>query len=321
MLSTFGDLLALVGFFVLGLLVWAAFSPFETLGWWAGWFGDTIYAEEFPSDGLVRAVRPNADSYIIFFSGVGRVSGETLSYREREFLRRLAVALPRTVVIDDIFPYSVNNLPLTGQPFFWWIWRWALRRKLNGPQLAGYLINVRNIWQVAVSLDKRYGPIYNQSMAEVILHGLLRYDYDVAGAAPVYIIGYSGAAQMAIGAVTYLREWIQGPVYVISLGGIFSSDPGLLAVDQVYHLSGTADRAQISSYILPGRWPLFVTSEWNRARRQRKITAINVGPIGHTGSGGYLDAKSELADGTSFVDKTVGTIAEIVHRNVVARHI
>jgi hypothetical protein len=154
----FSDLATYIGLFILGILVWAAMSPLETLGWWAGWFGDRIYHDDLPShDGLVRSVRPNANSYILFVSGVGRVSGETFSRREQEFLRRLAVALPQAVVIDDIFPYSVNNLALTGQPFFARIWRWAFRRKLHGPQLAGYLINLRNIWQVLISADNGMG--------------------------------------------------------------------------------------------------------------------------------------------------------------------
>ncbi len=106
-----------------------------------------------------------------FLSGIGRVSGQTLSYREQDFLRHLSVALPNAVIIDDIFPYSVNNLALTGQPFFGRLWRWALRRKLDGPALAGMLINVRNTFQCLISLDHRYGPIYNQATAEVILHG------------------------------------------------------------------------------------------------------------------------------------------------------
>ena len=295
-----------------GLLVWAALSPFETLGWWAGWFGDQMYQDNLPSDGLVRAVRPNADRYILFLSGVGRVSGETFSRREQGFLQRLAQALPQAVIIDDIFPYSVNNLSLTGQPFFARLWRWALRCKLDGPAVAGYLINVRNIWQVLVSVDRRYGPIYNQAMAEVLLHSLLRYHYDPASNAPVYLIGYSGAGQMAVGAVTYLREWIRGPIYVISLGGIFGSDPGVLAANRIYHLYGDRDKAHKLSAIAPGRWSIFPTSEWNRARRQGLIRFINMGPMGHTGVGGYLDNKTRLPDGTIYLDKTVQVVADIV---------
>lgn len=314
MVQTFGELLTYFGLIILGILAWAAISPLETLGWWAGWFGDEIYHDEVPPDGPVRVARPDATSYILFLSGVGRVSSETFSRREQEFLRRLAVALPHAVVIDDIFPYSVNNLPLTGQPFFARIWRWAFRRKLHGPQLAGYLINIRNIWQVLISADKRYGPIFNQAVAQVFLHALLRYNYDPAGDRPVYVIGYSGAGQMAVGCAQYLREWVQGPVYIISLGGVFDSDPGLLAATHTFHLHGTMDRSHHLGLIAPGRWPFFPASAWNRARRQGQVTEINMGPMGHTGRGGYLDSKHTLPNGTQFVDHTVAVIADIVRR-------
>jgi hypothetical protein len=314
MVETLGDVATYVGVVIMGVLVWAALSPLETLGWWAGWFGDKVYYDPIPTNGLVRVVPPKAHSYLLFLSGVGRVSGETFSHREQEFLRRLAQALPQTVVIDDIFPYSVNNLSLTGQPIFARIWRWAFRSKLHGPQLAGYLINLRNIWQVLVSADKRYGPIFNQGVAQVFVHALLRYHYDPGGDKPVYIIGYSGAGQMAVGVVTYLREWIRGPVYVISLGGVFDSDPGLLALTHLYHLYGDKDRSHYLSYIAPGRWSLFPASAWNRARRQGLVTQINLGPAGHTGRGGYLDPYTNLPDGRPMVERTVQVIAEIVEQ-------
>jgi hypothetical protein len=317
-LETLGDFIAYLSIIVIGLLVWAALSPFETLGWWAGWFGEKIYVDDLPSDGLVRAVRPGARSYILFLSGIGRVSGETFSRREQGFLQRLATALPDAVVIDDIFPYSVNNLALTGQPVFARFWRWALRAKIDGPTLAGYIINIRNIMQVLISADKRYGPIYNQAMAEVLLHGLLLYNYDINSNTPVFIIGYSGAGQMAVGAVTYLRELINAPIYVISLGGIFSSDPGLLAVDHLYHLYGTEDWPRQLGLIAPGRWSFFATSEWNRARRQGLITMVNVGPMRHTSAGGYLDIKTLLPNGLSCMDHTVGVMSDIVRKHVLA---
>jgi hypothetical protein len=316
MAESLGDLLTYAGIIVVGFLIWAALAPFEMLGWWAGWFGDKVYDDAIPPDGLVRMVRPNCTCYIVFLSGIGRVSGENFSYREQVFLRQLASALPHAVVIDDIFPYSVNNLALTGQPVFARVWKWALQRKLNGPTIAGYLINVRNIWQLMISADKRYGPIYNQASAEVVLHGLLRYSYDPQSDTPVFLIGYSGAGQIAVGAVTYLKEWIRAPIYVISLGGIFSSDPGVLAADHVYHLYGEKDHAHTWGLFAPGRWPMFAASEWNRARRQGKVTAIRLGPMGHTGAEGYLDGKSELPDGTTFVQRTVQTIEDIVHRSL-----
>ncbi|MEZ4622051.1 MAG: hypothetical protein R2867_41985 [Caldilineaceae bacterium] len=167
MFDPLGDLLTFIAIVIVGLFVWGAFSPFEALGWWAGWFGERVYVDQVPPDQHIRVARPNAESYILFLSGIGRASGETFSRREQGFLQRLADELPRSVIIDDIFPYSVNNLALTGQPFFARFWRWALRRKIDGPTLAGYVINIRNIWQVCISADKRYGPIYNQAVAEV----------------------------------------------------------------------------------------------------------------------------------------------------------
>jgi hypothetical protein len=96
------------------------------------------------------------------------------------------------------------------------------------------------------------------------------------------------------------------------LGGIFDSDPGLLALTHLYHLYGDNDRSHYLSYIAPGRWPFFPASAWNRARRQGLVTQINLGPAGHTGRGGYLDPYTNLPDGRPMVDRTVQVIAEIV---------
>ncbi len=312
MINTLMDVFTYLGVAVVGLFVWAAFSPFETMGWWAGWFGDKIYTDKIPSDGLLRMVRPNAHCYIVFLSGVGRVSSKTVSFREQDFLQRLAHALPNAVIIDDVFPYSVNNLALTGQPYFARFWRWAFARKRNGSRIAGNFINLRNIFQILASADKRYGPMFNQATAEILTHGLLRYDYDPQGDVPVYVIGYSGSGQMAVGAARYMKEWIQAPLYVISIGGVFKSDPGLDAMDHLYHLYGAKDRVHKFSLADLGRWPIYRSSIWNRVRREGKVTEINVGPMGHSGRGAYLDAKTALADGTLFVDKTVAVIKEIV---------
>ncbi|RME53106.1 MAG: hypothetical protein D6790_18010 [Caldilineae bacterium] len=320
--SALNEVLSLLGIAVAALLMWAALAPFEALGWWAGWFGDEIYIEEPAPEGPVRARRPNPQAYIVFLSGISRVSGETFSRREQNFLRRLAETLPEAVVIDDIFPYAVNNLPLTGQRFFAGLWRWALRRKFSDnwlERLAGYLINVRNIWQVAISIDKRYGPIYNQAMAHVILHGLARFGHDPAQKTPIFIIGYSGAGQIAVGAVPYLKELVAGPVYVISLGGIFGSDPGLLAADHIYHIYGTRDRPQrLCAWLFPGRWPLLWYSDWNRAQRLGRVTFLCTGPMSHTGPTGYLTTSRTLPDGTPYLERTVQMVAEIV-RSVIAQ--
>lgn len=315
-------------------LFWASLTPFETLGWWAGWFGNAIYHDTTTPDSsegrITEGQRTNlqvadevrqtsaATAYILFLSGIGRVSGQTLSYREQGFIDRLRSRLPGAVVVDNVFPYSVNNLALTGQPIFASMWQWALRRKLEGPALAGYLINMRNMLQVAIAADKRYGPIYNQAMAEVLLDTAMRYGFEPESRVPVFLIGYSGAGQMAIGAVTYLREWIKAPIYVISLGGIFSSDPGILMADRVYHLWGSNDKAQIWRFLMPGRWRWMATSEWNRALRQGRVTIIRLEGMGHTGHGGYLDRNPPEGGGVSNIDKTVEVVSGLVEQAIAA---
>jgi len=320
MAEPLADFLSLLGIGIVALLAWAALAPFEALGWWAGWFGSNIHTDDLSVD-LPDAKAPEAvDSYLVFLSGIAQVGGESLSRRERAFLERLDDSLPHTIIIDDIFPYSVNNLPLTGQPFFSRLWRWALRRKLSDnwlERLGGYLINLRNIWQVAISIDHRYGPIYNQAMARVIAHGLAQRGYDPEQPAPLFVMGYSGAGQIAVGAAPYLREQIGGPVYVILLGGIYGSDPGLLAVDRVYHLYGEKDTSQrLTPLVFPGRWPLMWYSDWNRAWRRGRIVLRNLGPMTHGGGTGYMTTSQRLTDGRTFQAVTIGAIGEIVAENV-----
>jgi hypothetical protein len=295
--------------------VWAALTPFETLGWWAGWFGDTIYHDPMPPAEGVRQAHPDATCYVAFLSGIGRVSGQTLSYRETKLLQELARRLPGAVIFDDVFPYSVNNRALTGQPMLAGYWRWALSHKLHGSPLIGYLINIRNLAQIGTALDRRYAPLYNQAVAEVLLDSLLGYQYDPEGVTPVFLIGYSGAATLAIGAITYLREWICGPVYLISLGGVFGSDRGLLAAEHVYHLLGTRDRAQVWRFVLPGRWPIYASSEWNRALRQRRVTILPMPGMGHTGHGGYLDLRPTSDGSPPYVEQTATVISSIIRHH------
>jgi hypothetical protein len=128
----------------------------------------------------------------------------------------------------------------------------------------------------------------------------------------VILIGYSGAGQVALGASTYLKEELGAPVFVISLGGIFGSDVGLLTADHVYHLYGSEDKPQrLGKLLFPGRWPLFFYSTWNRAVRMGRVSEICLGRISHSGGTGYLTTSRQLPDGYNHLDKTVETIASL----------
>lgn len=299
-----------VGVTLAGILIWLVFSPFETMGWWAGWFGDTIYWESPPETDIVRT--QEAACYVVFFSGIGRATGETISYREQQLLARLSEEVDDLAIVDDIFPYAVNNLSLTRHPVLAWLWRMSLFSKKAGVPVAGYLINIRNIMQMMISADRRYGPLYNQGVAEVILNGLMRQGYTHESTSPIFIIGYSGSGQIAVGASGYVADWVKSPVYVISLGGVFRSDPSLLRIDHLFHLVGSHDFVEPWGHMSPGRWSILSTSEWNRAMRQGRITRVPMGTMNHTGRGGYLDSKTIRADGRSNLDYTVDIVRGII---------
>jgi len=332
------------------LLVVGALAPLETLGWWAGWYGDPVDdrqldprsglpeeasgADEAGSGGqstlgLVPAATPPAapppspaepiaGPWIVYLAGIHAVGPVTHARREARLVAGLRAALPRGRVLE-VFPYSVTNRALTGQRIFAGVWRWSLNAKLSGrrlAQIAGFLINVRNLWQVLVSADRRYGPFYSRGSAELIVRALRRrglaIDDDAAANARIVLVGYSGGAQVAAGAAPFVRERTGATVTVVSLGGVLSADPGLLEADRVWHLIGRADRVQrFTSWLFPGRWRLLSWSPWNAARRRGQLRTVVIGPCDHTGVAGYLDEDAFVPDGRSHLDVTVDVLAAI----------
>lgn len=303
------DLGALLAVGVAALLLAGALSPFEALGWWAGWFGPDRDAPEAP-----RAPRSQASVFIVFLSGVHSVRGESFAPRERRLLERLRERLPQAEVLE-VFPYSVTNRALTAQRVFSWFWRWALAMKLSRRQLAGVagmLINLRNAWQVAVSADRRYGPMYNEGCAELIAGALLARGYPPGRGVPVVLIGYSGGGQVALGAAAPLAERLGSVPAVVSLGGVMSADRGLERLHKVYHLVGRRDVVQrIGAIAFPGRWPLFAWSHWNQGRSKGVVRILDLGPMDHTGPGGYLDEEAVLPDGRTHLEATVEILTGI----------
>ncbi|MCB0212068.1 MAG: hypothetical protein KDJ52_22185 [Anaerolineae bacterium] len=299
---------------LLWLLLSALSSPFEALGWWAGWYGgETLkLSDADPAHKAQPSPACDISQYVVFLTGIAGVQQEIYLSNEREFLKRLAAAVPSAVIVDDIFPYSVTNRALTGQRIFAWFWRYTLWRKEHGGW-GGFLINIRNLFQVAVSADFRYGPMYNHGSAELILRGLRQHGYPIGSGRPIVIIGYSGGGQIALGAATYLKRQLKAPIRVIGLGGVMCSDVGLNAIEHLYYIRGTRDLVQqLGALFFAGRWPWLSGSYWNRAKEAGKITIITFDHMGHNGPGGYLDDNSHLDDGQSHLDKTIATVTKIL---------
>ncbi len=304
---------------VFALLLSGAFAPLEALGWWAGWFGDLADEEPPPAQGepatIIPALERDVGRYVVFLSGIDSVSDEPVPQRQVRFLERLREEVSDAVVLQ-VFPYSLTNRALTGERIFARFWRWALRQKLgtrSHEQIAGMLINLRNTWQVLVSADRRYGPFYDRGTAALMVRQLRRAGYQDASGLPIVLIGYSGGGQIAVGAAPFVREALDAPVSVLSLGGVLASDPGLLAVRHLVHVIGARDRVHKAGAIMfPGRWPIFPYSPWNLARRHGKIRRLVLSPCNHTGDDGYLDETKLVEDGRSYFEVTVDVLAALV---------
>ncbi|AFZ34275.1 hypothetical protein Sta7437_0680 [Stanieria cyanosphaera PCC 7437] len=309
-------------------LVFAGFlAPLETLGWWAGWFGDnldsrrteTILPQLVTQSGAAALAEQDIPlRYVVYVDGVGQ-SSEEYTPDVVEFVRELQKSLPQDVnFVQGLMFYSVLNQPLNQERPLAFIWRLADRMRWQNPtSLLGLMVNLRNAWIVAVSADKRYGPIYNQGIAEVLYQGLIERGYQAGNGIPITLIGYSGGAQMSVAMAPYLRRALGVDLEVISLGGVMSANNNFLKLEHLYHLVGDKDGvARLGPILFPGRCKWFPLSYWNRAMRKGKINQISLGPMGHQVPGGIMDPNAFLPNGESHLQHTIAMIVAILQGNL-----
>lgn len=312
-----GAVLAPLIIFGIGaLLITAALSPLETLSWWAGWTEEEI-ADEAPSaNGNTSERISSSNCYVVYLSGIASISGRFLIPREKAFIKSLKAEMPGAVIIDDVFPYSPAGLPLLAAPrFFDRLWRRIQRFKLEGRStMLSTLINMRNVFQVMISADHRYGPIYNRGAALVIEDALLRAGYNRDVAAPIVIVGYSGGAQIALGAATYLKAQLKAPIDIISIGGVMASEPGLDFVRQLHHLYGDKDTIQkMGAIMFPERWKVMGHSEWNTAQHEGRIHRHKLDQMLHAGARGYFGLPK--VNGVSNNQRTLKKVVSILNKS------
>jgi len=300
---------------VIAIVLGGLLSPLEALGWWAGWYGDRLDTaglgtlQEPPAPGLPIS------RYIIYLDGVGQANFTYLPEGE-EFLNLLAVALPDDIVIiRELMPYSVLNRSLTsGDRPLNWFWQLADRLRLKNPaNILGTIINLRNMFIVAVSADQRYGPIYNRGMAQLMYDSLVNHGYQPQSGIPITLIGFSGGGQISMGAAPFLKEALAAPIDIISLGGVFCGRNPILKLEHLYHLVGEKDTVEgMGPLLFPRRWKLFFLSYWNRARLHGLVTLIPLEFVGHQIPGGLMDSNAFLPDGRSFMQQTVEWVSGII---------
>ncbi len=310
---------------LIALLVAGLLSPFEALGWWAGWYGDGIethipckVSDQLLSDpqgsGEGGSNRANTapSRYLIYLDGISQSCAD-YPIRVQNFLDELAAALPPDIVlVQDILAYSALNRPLTAQRPFSTVWRLINRLEAwNEQSPLDMLVNLRNTFQVAVSTDNRYGPVFNRGTAQVILNSLRQQNYRPG--TPITLLGYSGGAQVALGAVTYLKYALDVPIEVISLSGVLSGNNGVTDIDRLYHLTGSRDMlAQIGAMMFPKRWPILSFSSWNQAKKEGRVQLVPLGSVSHNGGNGPLDPVSQLPNGKSHLSQTLEIVMAIL---------
>ncbi len=298
--------------FLAALLITAALSPIETLSWWAGWTEEEIEQPQNPPT-LAPAPNGRAKIYVIYLSGISSISGQYLIPREKTFIKSLREALPHSVVIDDVFPYSPAGLHmLAAARLFDRLWRKIQSLKLEGRGgFVSGLIKIRNVFQVMISADHRYGPIFNQGAAHVMESALLRAGYRPHSNARIAVIGYSGGAQIAIGTATFLKARLGTSIEVVSIGGVMASDPGLRFVRQLHHLIGDGDNIRKSGAIMfPERWAIMGHSEWNIAKHEGRVVIHRLKGMVHAGPRGYFGLP--LVNGISNNQRTVATVKTVL---------
>lgn len=300
------------------LLLWGTLSPVGTLVWWLSQSAETLGLKKnqnqiASSNDSRTATSKNINCYIIFLPGVGDFSANKLTPGEEFFLNRLLQLHPNCVVVSDVFPYSAANESLGGERFLAPLWRAAE----NGDgwfKNADILIKIRNLWRFAISADERYGPIYNQGIATAIVERMNAAHPISTSESPlkVILIGTSGGVQIALGASSYLDEWLNADLIVVSVGGDFDGNTGFEAVDRMYHLQGSRDWVEdIPRFVFASRWPLTVGSPFNQARNSGRYTVIASGPHSHDGAEGYFGQAFVGESKTTYVDLTLQQVNQL----------
>lgn len=302
------------------LLIWGTLSPVGTLVWWISQDSENFSARKnrfrnLPSsEAPDSATDPTINCYIVFLTGVGDHSANQVAPGEEAFLDRLVEAHPNCVTVRDVFPYSAANESLGSDRILAPLWQLSEERS-GSLESTNIFIKIRNLWRFAISIDDRYGSIYNRGIASAIIEQMeATYPIPRLSSQPfkLILIGTSGGAQIALGAAYYLDQWLDARLIVISVGGDFSGSEGFNAVEHVYHLEGRRDWIEdISRVVFPARWPWTVGSPFNQAKREGRYTVHISGPHTHHGPTGYFGQKTVEGEDYTYLDLTLQQVNQL----------
>lgn len=244
------------------------------------------------------------DAYLVYLDGIGK-RRFTDTRDGGQLVRAVIAGAPELRVLGQVQPYSPLAEPLAGRP----VWDWLRRH-------AGITLFLHNVMQTFVAADRRYRPLYNRAVGAQIADQLRRAGYEPGSGIPVVLLGYSGGAQVATGAVGELFEQFHAPLWLITLGGFHNGANDLKHALHLYRLTSANDWIErVGIRLFPQRWRLWRRSAWNRALEAGKITAHSLDPATHVGPQSYISATARLADGRSHLDRTTETVIEIIRHD------
>ncbi|MGJ6981135.1 hypothetical protein ACSDQ9_11510 [Aestuariimicrobium soli] len=310
-----------VGLVALAVLAWMI-APLESLTWWRT---RGRRATALARADVAAALAEAADSsehrcHVVYLSGIARYDHGLVPRWEQPLLRRLERQFADLTVVSTIYPYAVDNRGLTDERRSSPLWRVlvALQRRRGLASVLSMVINLRNVFQVLVSADHRYGPVFSAGIATTIWSQLRAAGYRPGPGQSVVLLGWSGGAQIAAGAAWYLGA-AGATVHLISLGGVLNADPGLDRCGSITHLEGARDwqARWLAPIIFPGRRRWARHSSWRRALDDGRLSVVRVGPFKHVGRGSYLSGARVMGDGD---DRTCSQVTSDAIADALRRH-
>ncbi|KAB8189611.1 hypothetical protein FH608_039160 [Nonomuraea phyllanthi] len=283
------------------LLAEALLARYEVLVYTAGWRSPrTDLPHGMP---YARGADPDRppDAYLVYLDGIGK-----RRFRDTrdggQLVKALLAGAPELRVLGQVQPYSPLAHPLVERP----VWEWLRHH-------VGLLLFLHNVMQIFVAADHRYRPLYNRAVGGQIAAQLRKAGYQPDSGIPVVLLGYSGGAQVATGAVEELYTRLRAPLVLITLGGFHNGANDLTHAQHLYRLTSADDRIErICTWIFPQRRRLFSRSGWNRAARAGKISAHPLETATHVGRRSYINPETRLPDGRTYLQRTADTVIALI---------
>lgn len=292
-------------------------APLESLFWWQRRGAREVVRARDEFAAALDAPAPQGHRprcFIVYLSGIAAYDDDLIAHAEEVVLERVEAAFTDVTMVRTIYPYAADNRGLVDDRRTGPFWRFFARHRGSKrvAQLFNVVVNIRNIFQVMVSTDPRYGPVFSAGIAQTLWQRLRDAGYIPRSDDRVVLFGWSGGVQVGAGAAWYLGS-AGVRLSLVSLGGIFTADPGLDRCQRIVHLTGTRDWQSrwFPLVVFPGRRSWAKRSSWNRARAEGRVLERQIGPFRHISSGSYLSGR-RLEDGRTCSRTTSDALIRVI---------